>query len=106
MFSKWSILEKVEDRLEAQILHNVNYPFVRDEKDPNLLVYCDRPPEFYISCKCGHDNFLIQGFYSSVKCLVCYSSNNLEDSTSCVGSGWLFRFMFRWDYLIQQLNAM
>ncbi|KAL5248743.1 hypothetical protein ACHWQZ_G017807 [Mnemiopsis leidyi] len=50
VFSKWTILEKVEDRLESQIMHNMNYPFVRDEKDPNLLVYSDRPPEFYISC--------------------------------------------------------
>ena len=50
MFSKWSILEKVEDRLEGQIISNINYPFVKDELDPNLLVYSDRPPEFYISC--------------------------------------------------------
>lgn len=50
VFSKWSILEKVEDRLEAQVISNNNYPFVKDDTDPNLLVYSDRPPEFYISC--------------------------------------------------------
>jgi hypothetical protein len=50
VFSKWSILEKVEDRLEAEVISNNNYPFVKDETDPNLLTYSDRPPEFYISC--------------------------------------------------------
>ncbi|XP_063691091.1 uncharacterized protein LOC134823528 [Bolinopsis microptera] len=50
VFSKWSILEKVEDRLEGQIIGNFNYPFVKDDLDPNLLVYSDRPMEFYVSC--------------------------------------------------------
>ena len=51
VFSKWSILEKVEDRLEGQIIGNFNYPFVKDDLDPHLLVYSDRPMEFYVSCE-------------------------------------------------------
>ena len=50
VFSKWSILEKVEDRLEYMILDNPTYPFIR-EGTANVFTYKDRPPEFYISCK-------------------------------------------------------
>ena len=49
VFSKWSILAKVEERLDSQVLHNPNFPFVEEEHSSSL-VYRDRPPEFYISC--------------------------------------------------------
>ena len=50
VFSKWSVLEHVENRLDLQIINNPTFPFEKDESDPNVLVYKDRPPEFYISC--------------------------------------------------------
>eukprot|EP00116_Pleurobrachia_bachei_P009610 sb/3469872/ len=48
IFSKWSILEKVEHKLEMEILHNPTFPFTRNEAD-HVLEYKDKSPDFYIS---------------------------------------------------------
>lgn len=47
IFSKWSILEKVEDRLETQIINNLLYPFTRD--DHNVLNFHHRSNRFAVS---------------------------------------------------------
>jgi len=47
IFSKWSILEKVEDRLESQIINNLNYPFTRE--DEHVLKFNHRSNQFAVS---------------------------------------------------------
>lgn len=96
IFSKWSILEKVEDRLETQIVNNLLYPFTRENE--NVFKFHHRSNQFAVSSFLSVICALVIVLWVSI---TSPSQALLFPSVLCVGGAYFaYSHRLRSDYVV------